>query len=146
MASVAPVSSYTYPVYSGAAVPVPTATPVGEAIRLRNYWISPENIRPGQTLSLHYVIDNESGTTQRAVLGASIKSMGVGGWTTSAISDPPHDVVAILPAGTSIHLRYFRVPSDIPLGRYDIAWGLLSPVTFQRIALVAADGGLTVQP
>jgi hypothetical protein len=102
-------------------------------------------MRPGETLSLHYVVDNGSGTTQRAVLGASIKGMGTGSWTTSAISDPPHDVVAILPPGTSVHLRYFRVPLDIAPGRYDVAWGLLSPLTRQRIALVTTNGGLTVQ-
>lgn len=125
-----------------APLPVPTATP--GIVTLVNYWIGSKQARPGQTVSVDYVIDNATGTTVRLFLGASIKSVRTPTWTEGVINDPPHDVVATVPPGVTIHLRYFTLPPTLRPGLYDVAWGLRDPVSGERLALVAAKAILAV--
>jgi len=120
------------------------ATTEAAGIRLSNYWIAPTSARPGQTLTIHYVIDNSTGATVHLWLGASIKPGHTARWSSEAISDPRHDVVATVLVGLTTHMRYFTLPPNIPPGVYDVAWGLRDGRTGERIALAAAPGSLRV--
>jgi hypothetical protein len=123
---------------------VPSPTPSG-VVTLTNYWVGSTTAHPGTTIAVGYVIDNETGATAHIELGASVKASSQLSWATDSISDPSHDVVAVVPPGISRHVRYFTLSSRLPAGSYDIAWGLRNPSTGSRVALVAASSALRVQ-
>jgi hypothetical protein len=112
---------------------------------LKNYWVGASHVHRGQTISFDYVIDNPRNTVVRLWLGASLKPNSEKSWA-QAISDPPHDVVATVAPGTTIHLRYFTVPASLHTGIYDLAWGLRDVNTGQRVELVVAHGALIIEP
>jgi hypothetical protein len=114
-------------------------------VTLTNYWVGSATSRPGSTIAVGYVIDNQTGATARIELGASVKASSQLSWATDSISDPSHDVVAVVPPGISQHVRYFTLSSGLHAGSYDIAWGLRNPSTGSRVALVAAPKALHVQ-
>lgn len=91
------------------------------------------------------MIDNQTGTTAHIELGASVKASNRLSWAADSISDPGHDVVAIVPPGISRHVRFFTLGTGLRPGSYDIAWGLRNPSTGSRVALVAAESALRVQ-
>ncbi len=126
------------------ALPTPSPTPSG-IVTLTNYWIGSATSRPGSTIAVGYVIDNQTGATARIELGASVKASSQFSWAKDSISDPSHDVVAVVPPGISQHVRYFTLSSGLRAGSYDIAWGLRNPSTGSRVALVAAPKALHVQ-
>jgi hypothetical protein len=121
----------------------PTATPTSGTVSLDRYWVGSPSARRGNIISIGYVIDNGTGRTQRIMLGASIKSARSLSWFSS-ISDPSHDVVAIVPPGVSTHIRYFTLPYGLRPGSYDVAWGLRDAATGNRDALVTAALSLRV--
>jgi hypothetical protein len=120
----------------------PTATGM---VTLTNYWVGSATSHPGSTIAVGYVIDNQTGAPAHVELGASVKASGQLSWATDSISDPSHDVVAVVPPGISQHVRYFTLSSGLRAGSYDIAWGLRNPSTGSRVALVAASKALRVQ-
>jgi hypothetical protein len=126
--------------------PTPTATPAPTTgtVQLASYAVSRSGAAPGTTISVTYTIVNGTGRTERLELGASIKSSRSATWTSGVISDPGHDVVAIVPPGTSTHLRYFTVPSGARSGRYDVGWGLIDASTGHPVAFSASSGALSV--
>lgn len=128
--------------------PTPTTAPRPTAttgiVTLARYWVGTLRARPGQTIEVGYVIDNQTGHTARISLGASIKGSHYLSWGTS-VSDPSHDVVAIAAPGVTTHVRFFTLPTGLSRGVYDVAWGLRDPVTGAREALVAAPGVLRVR-
>lgn len=123
------------------ATPAPTA--VTGIVALTQYWVGTLHTRPGRTIAIGYVIDNETGQTERITLGASLKSRRSLSWA-AAISDPWHDVVATVPPGTSTHVRYFTLPPGLRPGSYDVAWGLRNAVNGKRDALVFAPAVIRV--
>lgn len=125
------------------ASPAPTPTVSTGVITLARYWVNSLRAAPGQTIGVAYVIQNGTGRTTQVSLGASIKSTAVLTWGAS-LSDPTHDVVAILPPGISTHLRFFHLPGALHPGAYDVAWGLRNAVTGSRIALAEASTALKV--
>ena len=126
------------------STPLPTPTQVTGIVTLARYWVGTLQARSGQTIAVGYVIDNETGHTARTMLGASLKSARSLTWAGSALSDPAHDVVAVVPPGVSTHVRYFTLPPGLRPGLYDVAWGLRDSATGQRDALVAAPAALRV--
>jgi hypothetical protein len=126
------------------ATPVPSPTPSG-VVTLANYWVGSTTTHPGNTIVVGYEIDNETGATAHLELGASVKASSQLSWATDSISDPRHDVVAVVPPGVSRHVRYFTLSPSVRAGSYDIAWGLRNPSTGSRVALVAAQSALRVQ-
>ncbi len=126
------------------ATPEPSATPSG-VVSLANYWVGSTSATPGSTIEVGYTIDNGTGRTERIELGASVKATGQASWATGSVSDPSHDVVAVVPPGISNHVRYFTLSSGVRGGLYDVAWGLRDPGTDDRVALVAAPSVLRVQ-
>jgi hypothetical protein len=60
------------------------------------------------------------------------------------MSDPEHDVIATVPAGRTMHMRYFRLSPALLPGMYDVAWGLRDAVTAARVTLVTAARALRV--
>jgi hypothetical protein len=125
------------------ATPLPTPSPTSGIVTLVRYWVGTPDARHGQTISVGYVIDNETGHTAQLMLGASIKAESVLSWAAS-LSDPAHDVVALVPPGVSTHVRYFTLPAGLKPGSYAVAWGLRDAATGERTALVAAPGALLV--
>jgi len=128
--------------------PLPTAVPVptrpSGVFDLARYWVDQNVVRHGNTIAMGYVIDNETGRTMRVMLGASLKSSRAGSWLAQSLSDPAHDVVAIVPPGISTHTRYFTLPAGLHPGSYDVAWGLRNASTGMRAGLVAAPRALQV--
>jgi hypothetical protein len=125
----------------------PPVTPVSAGvITLTNYWVATYRARRGRTLAFGYVIDNGTGAMVRLFLGASIKATHTPSWATGTISDPAHDVVATVPPGTTTHVRFFSLSSDLQPGVYDVAWGLRDAITGRRVTLVTAPGVLRVEP
>ncbi|HEX6508904.1 MAG TPA: hypothetical protein VF221_14850 [Chloroflexota bacterium] len=124
--------------------PTPTTTPTG-VITLTNYWVGATTARAGNTIAVGYVIDNQTGHTARVELGASVMPVSRLNWATSSISDPAHDVVAVVPPGVSTHVRYFSLAPRLKAGSYSVAWGLRDAATGQRVALSAAADALRVQ-
>ena len=123
----------------------PAGAPVQQSIiRLVNYWVGTPRVRRGRTVSVGYVIDNETGVTVRLMLGASIKGAHDGSWASDAISDPAHDVVATVAPGTTTHVRFFAIWPNLRPGAYDVAWGLQDAQTGRRVALVMAGDALQV--
>jgi len=118
-------------------------TPTTGTVALARYWVGSQLAQGGQTVSIGYVIDNETGHTARVLLGASIKGSRVIGWS-AGLSDPYHDVVAVVPPGVSTHVRFFTLPPSLQPGVYDVAWGLRSASTGLRDALVTAYAALHV--
>jgi hypothetical protein len=114
-------------------------------VTLANYWVGSTTTHPGTTIAVGYVIDNETGKTAHVELGASVKASSQLSWAADSISDPSHDVVAVVPPGISRHVRYFTLSPGLRAGSYDIAWGLRNPSTGTRVALVAAPSALRVQ-
>jgi hypothetical protein len=125
------------------AKPRPTATALSGVTTLTNYWISQTAAPRGTTIAVGYTIDNGTGTTERVMLGASIKPTSVRTWGRS-ISDPFHDVVAVVPPGVTTHVRYFTLSSGLRPGAYDVAWGLRNAATGTPVALVSAPVSLRV--
>lgn len=126
------------------ATPLPSPTPSG-IVTLANYWVGSTSSRAGSTIAVGYEIDNQTGATARIELGASVKASSRLNWATDSISDPSHDVVAIVPPGISRHVRYFTLSPGLRSGSYDVAWGLRDPTTGGRVALVAAHSALRVE-
>lgn len=124
-------------------IPSSTATPGTGIITLASYWVNSARAAPGQTIGVAYVIQNQTGRTTQVSLGASIKSTRTLSWGAS-LSDPAHDVVAILPPGTSTHVRYFHLPRALRPGAYDVAWGLRNADSGSRIALAEASTALKI--
>jgi hypothetical protein len=124
-------------------VATPTSTQTSGTVTLANYWVATPHARRGQTIAVGFIINNGSGHTLHLMLGASIKSDRVQSWAYS-LSDPAHDVVAVVPPGMSTHIRYFTLPSALKAGAYDVAWGLRHAGSGRRAALVAADAVLRV--
>jgi len=122
--------------------PTSTPTPATGTVSLARHWVGTQQVRQGGTIEVGYVIDNETGRAERVTLGASLKSSRALDWTTSAVSDPYHDVVAIVPPGVTTHIRFFTLPRQLPPGQYDVAWGLRDTTTGQREALVVAPEAL----
>ena len=122
----------------------PTSTATTRTVTIARYWVGSTLARGGQTVAIGYVIDNGTGRTARIMLGASIKSARSLSWGASTLSDPAHDVVAIVPPGVSTHLRYFTLPAGVRPGLYDVAWGLRNAATGRRAALVTAGAALRV--
>jgi hypothetical protein len=139
----APRSTST-PTPRPSATPLPTPSPTSGIVTLARYWVGTLQARSGQTIAIGYVIDNETGRTARTMLGASLKSAHSLSWASSALSDPGHDVVAVVPPGVSTHVRYFTLPPGLRPGVYDVAWGLRDSLTGRRDALVASSGALRV--
>jgi hypothetical protein len=129
------------PTATATTLPTPTATT--GTVALARYWVGSQLARGGQTVSIGYVIDNETGQTARVLLGASIKGSRVVAWSAS-LSDPYHDVVAMVPPGVSTHVRFFTLPPSLQPGMYDVAWGLRSARTGLRDALVTGYAALRV--
>ena len=126
------------------ATPTPSPTAASSIVSLDNYWLGSQVARRGQTISVGYVIDNATGRTLHLMLGASVKSARTSNWTQGTVSDPYHDVVAIVPPGTSTHVRYFTLPRRLQTGTYDVAWGLRDSTSGSREDLVAVPSALHV--
>jgi hypothetical protein len=94
-------------------------------------------------IEVGYVIDNGTGRTASIMLGASIKADHVSTWADS-VSDPAHDVIAVVPPGLSTHYRYFALSPALRPGPYDVAWGLRDEHTGERDALAASSAALRV--
>jgi hypothetical protein len=124
--------------------PTPSPTPAG-TVTLTNYWVGTATASPGSTIEVGYVIDNETGRTARVELGASVKVSSRLSWASAAISDPSHDVVAVVPPGVTTHVRYFTLASGLRAGSYDVAWGLRDADTGARVALAAASDALRLR-
>jgi hypothetical protein len=112
-------------------------------VALSNYWVNGQSARSGQTIAVAYVIRNDTGRTERIMLGASLKARSAPSWT-AAINDPYHDVVAVVPPGSTVHVRYFTLPSRLRPGTYDVAWGLRDVATGRRLGLAFAPSVVTV--
>jgi hypothetical protein len=110
---------------------------------ITNYWISETTVPRGTTIAIGYTIDNGTGRTERVLLGASIKPSSVATWGRS-VSDPFHDVVAIVPPGVTTHVRYFTLTHALRPGPYDVAWGLRAVSSGASVALVTAPDSLRV--
>jgi hypothetical protein len=121
-----------------------TPAPTTGTVQLAGYAVSNASAHAGTTISVTYTVVNGTGRTERLVLGASLKSARSASWTSGVVSDPSHDVVAIVPPGTSTHLRYFTVPSSLRAGRYDVGWGLIDASSGQSVTFSAANGALNV--
>jgi hypothetical protein len=122
----------------------PSPIPSG-IVTLTNYWVGSATSHPGSTIAVGYVINNQTGATAHIELGASVKASSQLSWAQDSISDPSHDVVAVVPPGISQHVRYFTLSPGLRAGSYDIAWGLRNPSNGDRVALVAATKALHVQ-
>ena len=101
--------------------------------------VGERSVRPGQLLEVVYFIENTTGATQRVLLGASILPTGLRhAWSTRGINDPRHDLVATVPPGVSLHVRFFEIPRSLSPGSYDVGWGLKTPaggyITFIPVA------------
>jgi hypothetical protein len=112
-------------------------------VALSNYWVNSQTARPGQAIAIGYVIRNDTGRTQRIMLGASLKARSAPSWT-EAINVTYHDVVAVVPPGATVHVRYFDLPAGLRPGEYDVAWGLRDAATGQRLGLAFAPSVVRV--
>lgn len=126
------------------ATPEPSPTAGSGVTALTNYWISQTAAARGTTIAVGYTINNGTGHTERVMLGASIKPATVPTWGRS-ISDPFHDVVAMVPPGVTTHVRYFTLANGLRPGRYDVAWGLRNAANGVPVALVSAPLSLRVE-
>jgi hypothetical protein len=135
-----PIPTFT-PVPTATAEPTPQSS-VGE-VALSNYWVNSQRVQSGQVIAIGYVIRNDTHTTERVMLGASLKARWAASWT-DAINDPNHDVVALVPPGATVHVRYFALPPGLRPGKYDVAWGLRDATTGQRLGLAFAPSVVTV--
>ncbi|GAC1321496.1 MAG: hypothetical protein NVS2B16_11150 [Chloroflexota bacterium] len=124
--------------------PIPLPTPTIGPVSIARYWVNQTAARHGNTVALGYVINNPTGHTIRMMLGASVKSTRAMSWAAQSLSDPAHDVVAIVPPGISTHTRFFTLPSRLHPGAYDVAWGLRNATSGRRDGLVAAPSALRV--
>jgi hypothetical protein len=119
------------------------SSPASGAVSLTRFWVGSPQAPRGATIEVGFVINNQTGHTTHVMLGASIKADRVLTWGAS-ISDPSHDVVAIVPPGVSTHYRYFALPTHLRPGAYDVAWGLRDARTGLRDALAASNSVLRV--
>jgi hypothetical protein len=117
--------------------------PTTGEVALSNYWVNGQTARSGQTIAIGYLIRNDTGRTERIMLGASLKPRSALSWT-AAINDPYHDVVAVVPPGATVHVRYFTLPAGLRPGTYDVAWGLRDAASGRRLGLAFAPSVVTV--
>lgn len=132
-----------HPTASPTPTPAPTTVPTMGTVQLARYWVGSTTARAGATIAIGYVIDNETGQTQQLALGVSLKPSQDLSWLGTAIADPSHDVVAVVPPGISTHVRYFTLPAGAAAGRYDVAWGL-KDTAGNRLAVISAPAALLV--
>jgi hypothetical protein len=136
-----PIST-TVPAATATAATSPTPSSTAGVVTLARYWLGQNTAHPGDTLSVRYAVDNNTGLQIQVALGISMKASTVPSWD-AAIADPSHDVTAIIAPGHSTHERYFTIPAGVAPGWYDVAWGLRDAAG-QQLALESTPAVLHV--
>lgn len=127
-----PATSVPSPTPTSPTSRIPTVTATAAvsstttSVTLTKYWLGKTEARSGDTIPIKYAIENGTGELMYVGLRVSMKLSTAPGWG-AALSDPAHDVTAAVAAGSSIHTRYFTLPTGLAPGLYDVAWGLKGP-------------------
>ncbi len=77
--------------------------------------LSTNSIKPGETLTIYYHINNPTSQTFTVWLGASIRHSSTG----MLIHNPPNDKPVTVNPGRSVQERSFEIPFSAPNGSYD---------------------------
>lgn len=104
--------------------------------------VAPQTVRPGEVLRLTYELLQPGSVGLPLTLGASIRPAGGGRW----IDDPTNDTLVSIAPGRATYARSFRIPTALPSGNYDIAWGLLGEDLQASFGLEVRPGVLRVLP
>ena len=119
---------------------------------LVNYTCYPETVKPGDTITFNYYINNPLSESRVIGLGASIRKDG----TSELINDFSNDVKETVEPGLHWVSRPFKVPDTVTPGSYDLLWGLHSDTpstsTFlfddrerlRKLNIVAGSGQVTI--
>ncbi|MBD3355010.1 S8 family serine peptidase [Candidatus Woesearchaeota archaeon] len=90
-------------------------------IDMISYDISPANptLERGETFTVIYEIENSGILDLDVGLGATIRDE-----SNTAYDDTANDVVVAVTPGTNFYERVFKIGSDWPYEKYDMAWGI----------------------
>jgi hypothetical protein len=111
--------------------------------------VAPPSSRPGLTPTFY--ADVSSPISQNVLLGATIVFSG----SNTAYYDSAHDTAATLIAGQTQYHRSFTIPTNVPVGTYDVIFGVWADTNGNGIIDNTSDvylgsftgyGALTVQP
>lgn len=111
--------------------------------------VAPPSSRPGLAPTLY--ADVNSPISQNVLLGATIVLTG----TNTVYYDPSHDTPTTLFAGQTQYHRSFTIPTNVPVGTYDVIFGVWADTNGNGVIDNTTDvylgsftgyGALTVQP
>ncbi len=85
-------------------------------------------------------INNQSGSTARAVLRMRIQRVG----TTDWVSDLPGDMLVSISPGMSTFTRGFAIPRYLPSGAYNVLWELGDPDFNGTIDSISTNNALQI--
>lgn len=113
----------------------------GAHVLLKQYRLDRRECRPGDRLNLEFTLFNFNAFEHDMILGASLRREG---------QEPVHSAqddleVRVVP-GLNVFTRPFRVPDNLPEGRYDVLWGVMKDDLSTYFALKKEFGALTVSP
>ena len=120
--TVVPATAVRTPVQPTATAQA-SATPIPAIPAVFGYTVSPQQVQPGNQITLSFDLGNSGSSPVTTVLGASIRRSGDSRW----MDDPADDVTVRVLPGRGIFTRVFRVPVGLADGAYDVAWGIFSP-------------------
>lgn len=120
-----------------------------QTVTVSSLFVAPPSARQGQTPTFYANVT--SPISQSVLLGGSIVLSG----TNSLYNDPTNDKAVTLVSGTGQYSRQFTLPTNLPVGTYDVIFGVWSdtngnghidPTIDSLLGSFTAYGSLTVQP
>jgi len=126
--------------------PTPTAIPTAQPKApprptLGQHVLNPTTARPGDKLTLSYLITNPASSAMQAVLQAKLFQRP----SNAELDDSQDELTVTLAPGSQIYQRVFQLPAAATPGAYDVTWTLVSTDGSVMYAQVTDTGGLTLQ-
>ena len=113
----------------------------GEHVLLRAHRLDRRECRPGDELNLEFTLFNFNAFTHDLILGATLNRQG-----RRPVHSAGDDLQVRVRPGINVFTRPFRLPEELPGGRYDILWGVMKNDLSTYLVLKSELDALTVVP
>nr|MDJ0887795.1 hypothetical protein [Desulfobacterales bacterium] len=113
----------------------------GEHVLLRAHRLDRRECRPGDELNLEFTLFNFNAFAHDLILGASLNRKG-----RRPVHSARDDLQVRVRPGVNVFTRPFRLPEELPGGRYDILWGVMKNDLSTYLVLKSETDALTVVP
>ncbi|MGD9096548.1 MAG: hypothetical protein PVF97_00600 [Desulfobacterales bacterium] len=111
----------------------------GTHVVLKAHRLDRHECRPGDQLQLEFTLLNFNAFAHDLILGASLNREG-----SAPVHSAEDDLNVRVQPGLSVFTRPFRLPENLPEGRYDILWGVMKNDLSTYLAIKSESDALTV--